>query len=116
MATLQATGAVVDYTPESAVAAGEIVLQGELFGIAQVAIPAATKGALAVEGIWLLPKDSGESTALTAGTTVYWDHDEDYVTTETDDGGDPAVDFVLIGKVAVAAGDDDTEVQVLLTP
>jgi predicted RecA/RadA family phage recombinase len=116
MTTYSATGTVVDYTPGAAVAAGDIVIQGELFGIAEVAIPAATLGALAVEGIWLLPKAAGGSTAIAQGVTVYWDHDEDYVTVETDDGGDPAVDFILVGKVAVASVDADTEVQVLLTP
>lgn len=66
-------GNSIDHTPGSAVAAGDVVLTGSnLIGIAQNPIAAGVPGALAVQGIFDVVKDSS---AFTAGDAVYWDAD-----------------------------------------
>jgi len=66
-------GAAIDYTPVAAVAAGDVVVQGELVGVAKIDIAANTLGALAVEGVFDFPKSTAGGSALTAGTDVFWD-------------------------------------------
>jgi len=66
-------GAVIDHTPSGPIAAGEVVVQGKLVGVATQAIPALTLGSLAVTGVFRTVKDSSNITAI--GTAVYWDAD-----------------------------------------
>ena len=66
-------GAAIDHAPAADVAAGDVVVQGELVGVARLDIKANTLGALAVEGVFDFPKAVGASTALTTGTDVFWD-------------------------------------------
>jgi len=69
-----AAGEYVDYTPSGAdVSAGDVVVQGELVGIAERAIEDGVKGALAVQGIFDVEREA--STAFTAGDEVWWDAD-----------------------------------------
>lgn len=60
----------VDYTPSADVAAGDIVVQGALIGVAVADIPANTLGAIAVEGTFDIVKDEN---AISAGAAVFWD-------------------------------------------
>ena len=63
----------IDYTPVSAVTAGDvIVLGGRLVGVAKVDIAANKLGALAIEGLFDGAKDSS---TFAAGDAVYWDAD-----------------------------------------
>ena len=68
----------IDYTPSSAVGVGDVVVLGDLFCIADRPIPANVKGALSVEGAFILPKACGS--AISAGTTVYWDATNNVIT------------------------------------
>ncbi len=104
----------VDYTPSTAVAAGDVVVQGDLIGVAKQPIAANALGALAVEGVFDFPKASGAGTGLAAGTKVYWNATGHVVTASANDGATPPVAFVLLGKVARAAADADTIVRVRL--
>jgi len=75
----------IDYTPASDVAAGAVVVQGELVGIAKLDIKANTLGALAVAGVFDIAKATGGGTAITAGAFVHWDATNSIATTA--DGG-----------------------------
>jgi len=101
-------GASIDHTPAADVAAGEVVVQGDLVGVAKQPIPANQLGALAVQGVFDVAKATGAGTSLAAGTTVYWD-DAANVATATAAGNK------LLGKVVKAAGDDDAVVRVRLS-
>lgn len=68
-------GQYIDYTPGSAVAAGAVVVQGTLVGIATEAIAANVKGALCVFCQADVPKDTSNLSAV--GTAIYWDADGD---------------------------------------
>lgn len=62
-------GNAIDYTPVADVAAGDVVVIGASVGVANQDIPANTLGALAIEGVFEMPKDA---TAYTAGDVVGW--------------------------------------------
>jgi predicted RecA/RadA family phage recombinase len=71
-ATYIQAGREIDYTPGSAVAAGQVVVQQNLVGIAKTAIAANALGALSVSGIFDVDQ---AAEAITAGSPVYWDAD-----------------------------------------
>ena len=108
-ATFTHDGNSIDYTPGSDVAAGDVVVQGELVGVAKTPIAANALGALAVTGVFDFPKATGGGTAITAGANVYWDVGDTEAKEDSESGANK-----LIGKTIVAAGDDDTTVRVRL--
>jgi len=101
-------GNSVDYTPGSAVTAGDVVVQGELVGVAKVDIPANVLGALAVSGVFDFPKATGTGTAIAAGANCYWDATNQRATTT-------ASGNKLIGKAVRAAADADATVRIRLS-
>lgn len=112
-------GDSIDYTPTSAnVAAGDVIVQGELVGIAKRDIPRNTLGALAVAGVFDLPKATGDDTGITAGAKVYWKpaagQNPAVATTAADDGGSPPTAYAYVGKAVRAAADADATVRVRL--
>ena len=109
-ATFVHDGNAIDYTPGSDVSAGDVVVQGELVGVAKRDIPANTLGALAVTGVFDFPKTAGIGEAITAGANVYWDVADGVAKTDDETGANK-----LIGKTVAAAGDDDTTVCVRLS-
>lgn len=110
IATFVHDGNAIDYTPGSAVASGDVVVQGELVGIAKTAIAANALGALVVDGVFDLPKATGGSTAITAGALVYWDATNSVATTDDASGTNK-----LLGKTIAAAADADATVRVRLS-
>ena len=103
-------GNQIDYTPGSAVAAGDVVVQGDLIGVAKQPIAANVLGALAVDGVFDFPKATGVGTAITAGASVYWDEADQEAKTDSETGANK-----LLGKTTAAAGDNDTTVRVRLS-
>ena len=104
-------GNSIDHTPApgSDVTAGDVVVQGDLLGIAKLDIAAGTLGALAVTGVFDVPKATGAGEAITAGTKVYWDAGNSVATTDTAEGANK-----YLGKTVAAASDDDATVRVRL--
>ncbi|TVQ33885.1 MAG: DUF2190 family protein [Phycisphaeraceae bacterium] len=102
-------GGMVDYTPSSNVAAGDVVVQGELVGVAKQPIAADALGALAVQGVFDFPKATGGATAIAAGALLHWDAANELATTDADGGANK-----LIGKSVAAAGDGDATVRIRL--
>ncbi len=75
-ATFVSQGNAIDYTPGSAVAAGQVVVQSTLPGFARTPIAANALGSLGVAGIYDIVKVTG---AIDAGVAVYWDANGDPV-------------------------------------
>lgn len=99
----------VPYTPGADVTAGDVVVQGELIGIAPTNIAANELGTLAIPGSGarcLFPISVGSGTGMTAGSIVYW---EDTVNVATATAGSNKI----LGKVSKAAGATDTQVEVI---
>lgn len=62
-------GYLIDYTPTSAVAAGEVVLMGSMVGVAPRPIAAGEKGVVAIGGVWTMDKATGAD--VTTGQVAY---------------------------------------------
>jgi predicted RecA/RadA family phage recombinase len=107
MATFIQNGDSIDYTPGSAVASGDVIVQGGIVGVALTDIAANTLGSLAVRGIFEFAKTTGSTQNMTAGLLVYWDDSSDKVTTV-------ASGNTRLGHVVVAAGTTATTVKVLI--
>ena len=124
-ATFIHRGDAIDYTPETAVSAGDVVVQNDLVGVAKLDIKANALGALHVSGVFDFPKATGTNTAIAAGAKVYWDAengiavDADGYATASGTGTPSDMDYdamlPYLGKVVLGAGDSDTTVRVLLT-
>ncbi len=96
-------GNAIDYTPGSAVTAGDVIVQEDLVGVAKLDIAANEQGSLHVTGVFDFEKDVG--TAMTAGKLAYWDNTAKEAT-ETASGNK------LIGKIVASALAADTTVRV----
>jgi predicted RecA/RadA family phage recombinase len=70
MADYVQKGDILDYTPATGVAAGEVVVVGVLVGVAPRPIAANSLGALAVDGVYALPCATGATGAL--GSAINW--------------------------------------------
>jgi predicted RecA/RadA family phage recombinase len=101
-------GCSIDHTPGADVAAGAVVVQGELVGVAKRPITANTLGSLAVEGVFDFPKATTGGSAITAGANVYWNAGASQATTT-------ASGNKLIGKCVKAAADGDATVRVRMS-
>ena len=97
----------VDYTPTTDVAAGDVIVQGDLVGVARKPIPANTLGALAVEGVFDFAKATGAGSGIAAGTKVYFDAVNEVATATVGSNK-------YLGKTVRAAADADTTVRVAL--
>lgn len=112
-ALMYSEGEVEDYTPSSAVAAGDVILRGAHPLIAPEAIAANVKGVLAGAGIWKIPQ---KAEVFTAGDAVYWDVDGTPVTGEASSGaatGTYSAGY-LIGRCCETTANTDSYVKVLL--
>ena len=99
-------GNYIDYTPSAKVDAGDVVVRGYIVGIAKVDIPANTLGALAITGVYGVPKQGGAGVAFADGALVYWDVANERATATTS--------HVLMGHAVGAAADAATSVRVRL--
>jgi predicted RecA/RadA family phage recombinase len=100
-------GESIDYTPVADVAAGDVIVQGDLVGVAKRDIPAGKLGALTVGGVFDFTKLA--ALVLAVGTLVYWDDAANVAT-------NVSVGNKLIGKVVRAAAAADATVRVRLSP
>ena len=103
-------GDAVDYVPASDVSAGDVVVQGDLIGVAKRDHPAGHTAALAVVGIFDITKATGGGTAIAAGVDVYWDEGNQQATADAGGGANK-----LLGKSVLAAADGDAIVRVRLS-
>lgn len=102
-------GKSIDYTPGADVSAGDVVVQNDLIGIAKLDIASGALAALAVTGVFDLPKATGVGEAIGAGAKVYWDAGNTVATTDPAAGANK-----YLGKTVRDAGDDDAAVRVRL--
>nr|DAQ58204.1 MAG TPA: protein of unknown function DUF2190 [Caudoviricetes sp.] len=70
MACYVQDGKAVDYRPTAAVAAGDVVVEGTLIGVAPLDIAANELGAIACSGVYDIAKGNK---AFAVGAVAYWD-------------------------------------------
>jgi len=105
-ATTYSDDGTIDYTPGSAVTAGDVVVLGGIIGIATSDIAAGAKGSLSVEGIKKVPKTTA---AWIVGLPVHWDSvgDPDGGTADTGAANQLGVGrYMGLATIAAASGDD----------
>ena len=103
MASYVQDGDLLDYTPGSAVDAGEVVVIGSLVAVAPRPIAANALGSVAIDGVWSMPCASGATGAQ--GSAINW-----YATS----GVAHASTGVAAGYLAKARAAADTTVDVKL--
>ena len=103
-------GRVLKYTPSStAVARGDVVVIGNIVGVAIEDIPVGTTGGVAISGIFEGPKATGGGTAISQGAALYWNATAGVFTTSSSG-------TTFAGYAAESAGTSDATVRVLLSP
>lgn len=109
-----AAGERIDYTPGSAVSAGDVVVLGTVPMVADMDIAASALGSLAADGVYKVEKDTS---TFTAGDAVYWDSNGDSVggTAGTGAATSTASGNNLMGLATADAATGATHVFVKLT-
>ena len=102
-------GNSIDYTPAATITAGDVIVQGDLIGIAQNDCEADRLGVLAVAGVFDIDKATGVGTGIAMGTKVYWDVADQQAKADDESGANK-----YLGKTIGDAGDDDAKVRVRL--
>jgi predicted RecA/RadA family phage recombinase len=105
-ATFIQEGHYIDHTAATALASGDVVVQGDLVGVTVRPLAAGEFGSLAVDGIFDFNKSTG--VAFTIGTILYWDNTSKFATAT-------ATGNKSIGKVVRAAASADTTVRIRLS-
>lgn len=101
-------GDSIDYTPvAAAVNAGDIVVIGDIVGVAKLDIAVGELGALAVVGVYDVVKATSEGSAISAGAKLFWNAGDQIVTTV-------AAGNVYMGEAIRAAIATDETVRVRL--
>ena len=111
-AIYRAKGDKIDYTPVGAVIAGQVIVLGDIIGVAEKDIPAGDVGSLSVKGSWDLPKTSD---AFSQGDDVFWNASGNPVVGTAGTGAADNATGVLIGKAADDAAETDAYVRTVLT-
>ncbi len=102
-------GEAADYTPEAAIAAGDVVRVGSLTGVAKLDVAAGELGALALVGVYELKAKDGKS--FEAGAVAWYDPTDGTVTPDRPAEGGAAFFF---GHVMADAKAGDAYVRVRL--
>ena len=103
---------VIDYTPGSDVACGDVVVQGSLLGVAVKPIASGILGSLVLTGVFDFVKVTG---AITAGAPVYWNATGDPVGGTAGTGAlTTNSSYTFAGYAAEAAASDATTARVVM--
>lgn len=109
-------GESIDYTNSGAakIEENEVVVFGSRVGIAGTVIPVGATGSLVMTGVFEM--DKKDSTAINAGTEVYWNPDSTApgITTSSNDGAQTPTAYPYVGYATEAAAADDTTIKVKL--
>lgn len=109
-------GDTVDLTLAATTAAGDVVAQGGLVGVAVRGGAAGALAAVRVKGVFAFPKTAAASGAgITSGATLYWNATGGVATTDEDDGETVPTAYPLLGKAVGDAASTDATVLVRLT-
>ena len=100
-------GYLIDLAAPAAVSSGGGVMVGSLFGVAQASVGSGESVAVAVKGVFELPKLAADN--MTVGAKVNWDNTNKWVKLATS-----TLDNVA--TVVEAAGAATTTANVMLTP
>lgn len=110
-AQYRSAGDSIDWTPETAIVAGEVVAIGSNnLGVAHADIAAGVKGSLRMTGIFDVAKQTG---AIAVGDDVHWQSGATPVGGTATGAANDTGAGVYFGLCIQAAGSSDTTVRVL---
>jgi len=101
---IQSSGNHITLTAPYQRNSGQAAKVGKFFGVAVNTVGSGAAGIFATEGVFSITKTTG---AIAQGDPVYWDDANKYLTTTSNSNAE-------VGVCLVAAGSDDTTVQVKL--
>jgi predicted RecA/RadA family phage recombinase len=78
-ATFYQKGKAIDYTAANGLSVGQVVSLTNIVGVAMNDVASGAVGAVALEGIYLMPAASGITAAI--GDKLYWDDTNNVLTT-----------------------------------
>lgn len=111
------TGNAIDYTPNAAKSAGDVVVQNGLVGVVPTDLAADELGAVETFGVWSFVKATG---AVNVGNAVYWDEDGDPVNGTAGTGAITTTSagnhFVGYATESVLSGAERVKVLAMKTP
>ncbi|MGA1846773.1 DUF2190 family protein [Deferribacter abyssi] len=87
------SGDIINFTPSADVKSGDVIKMNDRFGIAMTDIAAGKVGAVAVVGVWEVPKATGE--AWVVGQQLYWDNTNKVVTVSDGTGTNAKFGFAV---------------------
>lgn len=96
-------------TAPAAVSSGDLVIVGQMFGVAQASAASAASVAIRAGGVHSLRKLNGASTSYAAGANLFWDATNSNVTIS-------ATSNTRIGVAAQAGANTDVLAVVRLNP
>lgn len=105
-ATYVQAGEGVEFLAASDISRGDVVVQGDLVGIATADVSTGELGTVTVDGVFDVVKDSGAT--ISVGAKVYWDSVNSLAVVA-------ASGNKLIGKATEAAGSGVTLIRVRLS-
>jgi predicted RecA/RadA family phage recombinase len=110
--TYVSEGAVVQYTAGADISSGDVVVMGDVLGVALADIANGSTGSVAIKGCFRLPKVS--AAVIAQGETLVYDSSAEAF---DDKNASPASGDVsgAAAVAALAAGNGDTTVDVILT-
>ncbi len=97
-------GDAIDHVPASDVAAGDVVVRGDLVAIAKLDIPAGTLGALAVTGVFDVAKASGDG-GIATGQEVRFNTDDAVAQLSDEKPASQLDGDILAGETSLAVAD-----------
>lgn len=106
-------GCVKDFTASGTITSGQVVEMGDMVGIALGNAVSGGVVAVALEGVFEVPKVTGSGKAFTLGQKVYSKGDGT-VTPDATDGGSPATAYKWAGYAWEAASTTATTVKLRL--
>ncbi len=103
------SGDSIAHTPVADVAAGSVIVQGELIGISRRNLVANQPGQLHIAGAFRVPKATGGGTAAVVGSDIWWDAAQQIAVASVGPNGNK-----YFGKCAEAASDADATLKVVI--
>lgn len=97
-------GEVLDYTADANILSGDLVIKGDLVGVAVTDIANGEVGSVNLKGVYKFPKVTG---AITQGAKLYWVVADKSLTTT-------ASGNTLVGVANKGAGSGDATAELLL--
>lgn len=109
----QSDGFYLDYSPSSAVTAGDVIVESNHVFVADSDIAANALGAITDHGVYEVPKASGSSVTFAADAPVYWDESASLAVATDDSGSNLLMGYAILNDLGGLDADAYVRVRLL---